>query len=178
MIKIKEIWKDIPEYEGLYQINNLGNVKSLYNYRKGNILKPRLKRGYYQIGLRKNNKRKWYAIHRLVAQTFIPNPNNLPQINHKDEDKLNNKVDNLEWCTASYNNSYGTRLQRVAQNNKLKKTVLKYDLEGNFIKKYVSLSEAKRENNIKSVSSIKSCCNKKTKKCKGYIYRFESEVMP
>ena len=174
----KEIWKDIEEYDGIYQISNQGNVKSLQNYRKGSILKPRLKKGYYQIGLRKNSKRKWYAVHRLVAQAFIPNPDNLPQVNHKDEDKLNNNVGNLEWCSASYNNCYGTRLQRVSENNKLRKPVIKYDMENNFIEKYSSVCEATRKNNVSSAPSISECCRGKIKQVKGFIYRFESEVVP
>lgn len=174
---MKEIWKDIKGYEGLYQISNLGNVKSMYNYRGiGNILKPRLKKGYYQIGLRKNNVRKWYAVHRLVAKTFIPNPDNLPQVNHKDENKLNNKVDNLEWCTVHYNNCYGSRLKKVAINNKLRKPIIQYDLNGNFIREYISISEASRQNNI-STGNIQSCCKGKYAQAKGYIWRYKSEVM-
>ena len=145
-----EIWKDIPDYEGLYQASNYGRIKSLYNYKRDgtNILKPRLKRGYYQLGLRKNKQRKWIALHRLIAITFIPNPDNLPCINHKDENKLNNSIDNLEWCTVRYNNCYGTRLKKVANTNKTKRAVLKFDLENNFIEEYISLSEAGRKNNI------------------------------
>ena len=110
----KELWKDIPEYEGLYQVSNYGRIKSLHNYRgKGNIIKPKIKNNYYQIGLRKNNIRKWFSIHRLVAENFILNSQNLPQVNHKDENKLNNYVDNLEWCTVLYNNTYGTRIDKV-----------------------------------------------------------------
>lgn len=174
---MQEIWKDILNYEGYYQISNYGNIKSFHNYRKGSILKPRLKKGYYQIGLRKEGKRKWYAIHRLVAQAFIPNPNNLPQVNHKDENKLNNNVNNLEWCSVCYNNCYGSRLKRVSYSNKLRKPVIKFDLNGNYIEKYLSITEAFRNSNVKSVSSISACCNGKTKKTKGYIYKFESEVV-
>ena len=151
-----EIWKDIKGYEGLYLISNLGNIKSLHNYRRGNIIKPKLKKGYYQVGLRKNNIRKWYAVHRLVALTFIPNPNNLPCVNHKDENKLNNNINNLEWCTVYYNNCYGSRLKRVAVNNKLRKPIIQYDLNGNFIKEYMSIAEASRQCNI-SVSNIYFC---------------------
>lgn len=102
-----EIWKDIKGYEGLYQISNLGNVKSL---RKNVILKcSKCSRegNYYKAGLYKNGKTKTILVHKLVANAFIPNPNNLPCINHKDENKLNNKADNLEWCTYKQNNDYG-----------------------------------------------------------------------
>ena len=168
-------FKDIPNYEGLYQIDINGNVKSLYNYRKNNILKPKIKKGYLQIGLRKNGKRTWYSIHRLVAITFIPNPNNYKCVNHKDENKLNNNVDNLEWCSVKYNNCYGTRIERVK--NKTSKAVLQYDLNGNFIREYKSVREAIELNNIKSISNISLCCNGKYKQVKGYVWKFKKVVV-
>ena len=101
---MKEIWKDIKGYEGLYQVSNFGRVKS-----STKILANRLsKRGYYIVTLYKNAKGVTKTVHRLVAQAFIPNPDNLPQVNHKDENKLNNRVDNLEWCTAKYNINYSS----------------------------------------------------------------------
>lgn len=166
---MREIWKDIPGYEGLYQASNLGNIRSLYNYRKYNILTQNIKRGYYQIGLRKNGIRKWHQVQRLIASSFIPNPNNLPQVNHKNENKLDNRVENLEWCSVSYNNSYGTRIQRVK--NKVAKPILQFDLDGNFIKQYSSLMDASRELKI-SPSNISQCANGKYKTCKGYIWEF------
>lgn len=114
---MKEIWKDIPEYEGLYQISNYGRVKSL-NYRrmnKENILKPRVdKKGYIHYALKKNKMTKEYKAHRLVALMFIPNPCNKKQVNHKDFNKQNNFVDNLEWCTNGENqkHSYKYNLNR------------------------------------------------------------------
>lgn len=174
-----EAWKDVVGYEGLYQVSNIGNIKSLHNYRGGNnILKKRIKNGYYCVGLRKNNVRKWYGIHRLVAKAFIHNPNNYPEVNHKDENKLNNNIDNLEWCTKAYNNCYGTRLERVYNTNKSKRAVIKYDLNGKYLEKYTSLAEAARKNNIKSVSSIFFCCQKKYKQANGFIFKYECEVMP
>ena len=169
-----EIWKDIPEYEGLYQVSNLGRIRSLYNYGgKYNLIKTQIKRGYYQVGLRKNGIRKWHQLHRLVAMAFIDNPDNLPQVNHKDENKLNNNVDNLEWCSVKYNNTYGTRLERVSKSNKLKKKVYKYDLKGNLIATYNSITEATKLNNLKSKASISLCCNGLTNTAGGYIYSFE-----
>lgn len=171
-----EIFKDIKDYEGLYQISNLGTIKSLYNYKRdgNNILKPQIKRGYYQIGLRKDNKRKWFSVHRLVAETFIDNPNNYKYVNHKDENKLNNNINNLEWCTMSYNNTYGTRLEKVKQ--KVSKKVLQYDLEGNFIKEYSSLKEANKLNNMKSIGNISKCCKGEYKTAGGYIWRYKVVV--
>jgi len=106
--KIKEVWENIDGYDGIYQISNLGNVKSFKRYSNGKILTPKKdKDGYLEIGLRDNSsKRKSYRVHRLVAIVFIPNPLNLPDINHKDNITCHNNVDNLEWCTKDYNNKY------------------------------------------------------------------------
>lgn len=113
-----EEWKPIKDYEGLYEISSNGRVKSL-NYNKTGreqILKPIKNRfGYLQIILNQNGKKKHFSVHRLVAQAFISNIENKPCINHKDEDKTNNKVENLEWCTVSYNNNYGTRNKQVSK---------------------------------------------------------------
>ena len=112
---MKEIFKDIEEYEGLYQISNLGRVKSL-KYGKERILKPaKDKKGYLYVCLYKQGKMKIYRVHRLVAQAFIPNPNNLPQVNHKDEDKTNNASSNLEFCDAKYNNNYGNHNKKMGE---------------------------------------------------------------
>lgn len=109
---MKEIWKDIKGYEGLYIISNTGKVKGL-KYNK--LLKPVLQKGYLYIHLCKNSKDRAYLLHRLVAQHFIDNPDNLPEVNHKDENKVNNDVSNLEWCTAKYNSNYGTRNKRKSK---------------------------------------------------------------
>ena len=117
-----EEWRDIIGYEGKYQVSNLGRVKSLKNTRgnyREKILKPgKDAKGYKQVSLYKNGKGKMYKIHRLVAIAFIPNPNNYPMINHKDEDKTNNCVDNLEWCTNKYNMNYGTLPERFSEARK------------------------------------------------------------
>ena len=107
-----EEWKDVKGYEGLYMISNLGRIKSLQGckYRKQERILKQYKKtgGYYQVSLSKNHKSKWFTVHRLVAINFIDNPNNYPQINHIDENKSNNSASNLEWCTAKYNNNYGS----------------------------------------------------------------------
>lgn len=166
-----EIWKDIKNYEGIYQISNLGEIKN-----KEKVLKQYVKKGYYTIGLRKNGKRKFYQVHRLVAQTFLDNNENFPQVNHKDENKLNNNVNNLEWCSASYNNCYGTRIERVAQNNKNRQPVLLYDKSGNFIAEYFSVMEASRKTNIKPSCIVKSC-KKRNYNPRKYIWRYKKEVI-
>ena len=114
---IEEIWRPVVGYEGLYEVSNIGRVRSLdrfyYRLHKGKVLSPTKDRyGYLTVTLNCNGKSKTIKIHRLVAQAFLPNPDNLPQVNHKDEDKTNNNVDNLEWCTAKYNVNFGTRQER------------------------------------------------------------------
>lgn len=119
---MKEIWRDIKDYEGMYQVSNLGRVRSLNRIdsigRKisGRIFKPSyVGRGYLQIYFRIGGKRKAFRVHQLVAQAFIPNPDNKTQVNHLDEDKTNNNIENLEWTTAKENNNYGTHNQKVAK---------------------------------------------------------------
>lgn len=116
-----EVWKEIEGYEGLYQVSTEGQVRSLnYNHTgKTKILQQDTsKRGYKRVRLCKNGKSKPYSVHRLVALAFIPNPNNLPQVNHKDENKTNNVAWNLEWCTPAYNMNYGTRNKRSSEAKK------------------------------------------------------------
>ena len=103
---MKEIWKDIKNYEGLYQISNFGRIKSFYKHKNGKILKTEIRNTYEVIQLIKNKKRKSFQIHRLVAEAFLKNKNNLPIINHKDFNRLNNNVENLEWCTQKHNVNY------------------------------------------------------------------------
>lgn len=117
-LKNMEIWRDIKDYEGLYQVSNLGRVKSL-KYGKEKILKGyKYRGGYLRVDLYKERKVKHFPIHRLVASAFINNPNNLPQVNHKDEDKTNNCAENLEYCDSSYNTNFGTRNERIAEKTK------------------------------------------------------------
>lgn len=106
-----EIWKPVIGYEGFYEVSNLGNVKNSKTQRILRLLNNGC--GYYRVGLYKEGKFKLFLVHRLVAFAFIPNPDNLPFINHKDECTQNNHVSNLEWCTASYNVNYGTRNEKV-----------------------------------------------------------------
>ena len=112
---IKEEWKPVDGFED-YEVSNLGNVKSLNYHRTGveKVLKPGTYRGYLRVCLCRNGKHKWLYVHRLVASAFLPNPEGLPEVNHKDEDKTNNIVNNIEWCSRSYNTNYGSRNERVA----------------------------------------------------------------
>lgn len=116
-----EEWRDIEGYEGYYQISNMGNVRSLNYGRTGKtqVLQPHKNiYGYFQVTLFKNGKKNYYKVHRLVAQAFLENPNNLPQVNHINENKADNRICNLEFCTAKYNVNYGTRNLRAGEAHK------------------------------------------------------------
>lgn len=171
-----EIWKDIEGYEG-YQVSNMGRVKSLnYNHTGKEKIKKQLKlpNGYLQVNLWKNRKRKQFLVHRLVACAFIPNPLNLPQVNHRNERKTENFVENLEWCDRKYNCNYGTRNQRVVEKNS--KPVIQYDQDGNFIREWPSTQEIERSLGY-SHTGISFCCCGKYKQAYGYIWRYkEKEV--
>lgn len=184
---MNEIWKDIKDYEGLYQVSNLGRVKSLekehkINNNKTYLLKEKIlknmidKNGYNYVHLSKNNIQKRKAIHRLVMEAFIPNINNLPCINHKDENKTNNCIDNLEWCSYSYNNNYGTKKEKqslkIKNNIKRSKKVIQYSLQKSIINEYPSLREAERQTNIK-YTDILRCYKGKRKTAGGYIWKYK-----
>ena len=168
---MKEIFKDIERYEGLYQVSNLGNVKSLISNK---ILKPaKNKNKYLQVGLCKQGKMKTYLVHRLVAKSFISNPNNLPEVNHKDEDKTNNASSNLEFCDAKYNNNYGTRNERISKakiNGKKSKKVLQFTLDRKFIREWPSTAECGRNGFCQS--GVAACCRGKLPHYKGFIWKY------
>ena len=168
-----EIWKDKKDYEGHYQVSNLGRVKSI-KFGKEIILKQKIRGGYYSVGLSKNGIVKTYYVHRLVAEAFIDNPNNYKEVNHKDECKSNNIVSNLEWCDAKYNRNYGTRNERVAEKLKNKKDwskpVIQYTLDGKFVKEWPSTKEAAR--NGFNQGNIISCCKGRYKTAHGFIWSY------
>ena len=203
-----ELWRDIKfvnngkeyDYTRLYQISSKGRVKQLAytdakgRKRKEKIMKTTIDRGGYEfIGLTKNYKRNYFSIHRLVALCFIPNPNNLPQVNHIDENKLNNTIGNLEWCTSEYNNNHGTRNERMVATNKANGTYDKmaatkkakgtyekiadkcskpiYCITNNTV--YKSAHEAARQLNLNQ-SSVSKCCKCKRKSTKGYQFRYHN----
>lgn len=172
-----EIWKDVEGYEGLYQVSNMGRVKSLGNELSNNSKEKILKSykngksGYLLISLCKEGKIKKYLLHRLVAQAFLPNPNNLPEVNHKDENHQNNCVENLEYCNAKYNANYGSRNKKISKalkNRKdLSKPILQFTKDGEFIRRWDNAREVERELGIKN-SNIPKCCKGKYKTVGGY----------
>lgn len=169
---MQEIWKDVVGYEGLYKISNLGNIQSLYhncNNKSHKSLKYITTHGYYRINLTKNKKQKKFFVHRLVAQAFIFNPNNYPQVNHIDGNKLNNSVSNLEYCTQSHNIKEAYRL-KLMKPRKLK--VNQYDLSGNFIKMWNSIKDVEIFYNNRHISD---CCKGKRKTAGGYIWRYANK---
>lgn len=177
-----EIWKQIEDFD--YQISNKGTVKSVsrivknrFNsfYTKEKILKPlKLNKGYLGVRLYKNSKGVTKKIHRLVAEAFIPNPNNLPQVNHINEDKTDNRVENLEWCTSEYNNNHGTRNKKVSKNHaKLnKKITLQYTLDKQLVAEYESAAEASRQTGF-DVDKIRLVCEEKKKLYKNFIWKYK-----
>lgn len=161
------IWKDIPNYEGLYKISNLGQI---YSVKRKRILKPlNSHHGYKRIRLYTDSQH-WttFAIHRLVAQLFVPNPSNFSEVNHKDENHSNNCSDNLEWCDRKYNVNYG---------NRTKKTyipVIMMDKNNNIIKIFDSQIEAMKETGIKQ-GNISNYCRGFSKTAGGYKWRYKND---
>ena len=192
----KEIWKDVVGYEDLYRVSNYGQV---WSNRRQRLLKQEKNRlGYMIVFLSSNNKRKAFCVHRLVAIAFIPNPNSYREINHKDENKGNNYVDNLEWCTRTYNVNYGTGRQRagihisesmrgrtipmevrqkiadkVRGNTNRRKKLHMYDYDGNYIKSFATTYDAMYETGINRCN-ISACCNGRLRHAGKYMCRYET----
>ena len=178
---MEESWKDIEGYEGLYQVSNKGRVKSLnyHNTKKEKILKPVNANGYKRVELCKNKTIKRLYVHRLVAQSFIENPNNYSCVNHKDECRTNNIVSNLEWCTHKYNNNFGTHMKRVSKsltnNPNISKQVFQYSKDLELISVWESTSECGR--NGYTFSAVAACCRNSyirdgNNVYKGYIWSY------
>lgn len=178
------IWKPAAGYEDSYEVSTAGDVRSIpkrvwsgkgYRMRKGKILKPYITYGYLRVHLSKDGVKKNIMVHRLVAETFIPNPNNLPCINHKDECRNNPHVDNLEWCTYEYNSNYGTHKERMRKKYlnypKYSKPVAQLDMDGNEIARYPSIAEATRQTGI---NNIARCCEglSRFKHCGGFKWKW------
>jgi len=175
----KEVWKDVKGWEGFYQVSNLGRFKGVERLdSRGYKQKERIMKGYdnghgyIHVYGSKNGIAKTLKLHRIIAEAFIPNPNNLPCVNHKDENRANNHVDNLEWCTYSYNNTYGDRLKKIKKSEGWKKSwkpiyVIKQDGTKEWFESLTSASE-KYNLDISNVSGVLRGINKTHKG-----YRFE-----
>lgn len=170
-----EIWKDIKGYERLYQVSNLGKIKSLKR-NKEKLLKHGINnKGYQVVNLYKNNKGITKKVHRLVAEAFIPNPNNYPIVNHIDENKQNNNIFNLEWCTNEYNLNYGNAKEhRIIASKSKMIPIIQLDMNNNIIAKYDSIREASRKTNINRWD-ISNCLKRKQKSTKKFIWRYANE---
>lgn len=178
-----EIWKNVIGFEGLYEVSNLGNIKSLGKGKSTNSL-TKLERiiilrvknnGYLQAKLSKDGIRSHLLAHRLVAKAFIPNPNNLPEVNHIDSDKQNNKLENLEWISSSGNQKYAFihGQQKVVRgaNHKQSIPVVQLSLNGDIIKEWASIKEIKREIGFNTFGIIK-CCKKENKYKTAYGFKW------
>lgn len=180
-MKDNEVWKDIAGFEGLYQVSNFGRVKS--NQKNGSkfaiktvdrILKSQTVKGNYDVVSLKKNKCKYvhFTVHRLVAKAFIPNPHNLPFVNHKDENSKNNFASNLEWCTHKYNINYGSRTRKVVK--KLSIPIIQIDAtNGDIIKEFSSLHEASKITGVQ-ISHICNVCKGKRNIAGGFIWRYKN----
>lgn len=171
---MKEIWKPVPNYETLYEVSNLGRVRSLFRYKK--VLKPSpITNGYLTVELWKNKQRKRIGVHRLVAMCFCKNPNNKPFVNHIDETKTNNCADNLEWVTHVENCNYGTAVaRRLAHVDycKIRRAipVNQYDKSGRLIARWNSISECARAVGVHE-SCVRRMIQGKARTCAGYVFK-------
>lgn len=183
-----EIWKDIEGYEGMYQVSNIGRVRALDRVKpnsggqiaKGHIL-PQSDNGhgYRFVSLWKFNKGRRFYVHRLVASAFIPNPNNFPIINHKDENKSNNRYENLEWCTQKYNINYGNHMKRLKESyiaNGNNRPIDVYDKNGAFLKTFDCSNEVCKELGVHR-RGLYLVCQGVAKSYKGYRFAFHGEPL-
>lgn len=178
-----ERWVDIPGYEGLYRVSDIGNVVSVNFHGTGRpkvLRQENTKNGYKRITLSKHGAIKRFSVHRLVAICFIPNPHNYPCINHKDENPSNNRAENLEWCTVQYNTKYGLGMKKMIETRNLKRgkymerKIEQLSLTRELVAKHRSLHEAARATDI-CLSSICLALKGRYKTAGGYIWRYIDE---
>lgn len=178
-MELERKWKEIKGYEGKYIVSNYGEIVSLPRYKQNHNKKQYVqpkdilkyinnKNGYTYVFLCNNSKYKNIRLHKIVATAFIPNPKNLPQINHIDGNKQNNRVDNLEWCTASENIKHAYKMGLVKNNNKIK--VKQYNIKGELVNSFNSISEASNKTGV-SAGAISMCINNKRKTANKFIWK-------
>ena len=171
-----EIWKAINGFDG-YEVSNYGQVRVS---KTGLVLKHNLsQRGHHAVGLFKDGKHYSRFVHKLVAEAFIPNPKHLPQINHKDEDKGNNRVENLEWCTARYNLTYNGLRERAGQTNRdRQKGVEMLNKDGEVLRQFNSVTDAAKYISLRKykvvATGIVLACQGKLQTSHGYKWRYEN----
>lgn len=182
---MEEVWKYIDGFEGLYQVSNFGRIKSIprrvrcqhySRMTKERIMKQHSDHlGYCRVSLHKGLKQYSPKVHRLVGIAFIPNPNNYREINHKDENPSNNRVDNLEWCDHLYNSRYGNRGKKLSiantNNPMLCKRVAQYTKDGKFVKEYNSIREVFKQTGIHN-GSITMACKGQIKTAGGFVWKY------
>lgn len=176
-----EIWRDVVGYEGLYIVSNKGNVDSI-RYPRRKRLHQNVQQGYHFVILCNNTDRKHKAVHRLVAEAFIPNHDSLKnEINHIDENPSNNNVENLEWCDRRYNMNYGTQKQRSLETGRARGVrtrgvrVVQLTKDGREVARYLSLKDAQRATGVDS-TTISKCCSGyfQRKSAGGYIWMYDN----
>lgn len=171
-----EEWRAVVGYEGLYEVSNRGRVRSLFRYKQVVKGVP-TNRGYLRVTLCKDNIHKLCSIHRLVAIAFIPNPNNYPCVNHKDEIRTNNQANNLEWCSYKYNSNYGHIVEKKKQNRDYASTsrIVEQIDDGKVINTFPSISEAARSlsSNKYAKTNICRACHTAKAKAYGYEWRYK-----
>lgn len=189
-----EVWKDIPNYEGLYQVSNLGRIKSITHFVenkttyggiytvRGKIINPKVDKGYYRCSLTKNKEKKMVAVHRMVAMAFIPNPENKPFINHINGNTKDNRIENLEWCTQKENVAHAVRTNLIKHYK-----IDMYDINDNYIRSFNNRYEIEKFFGRKICQeSITRCCNGSIRKDKyrsryrtayGYKWKYADEEL-
>ena len=167
MREINEVWRPIEGFEGLYEVSNLGRVKSVERIDSNNhpvkerILKPdKHNNGYLYVALWKDGRKKNYAVHRLVSKAFIPNPNNLPEVNHINEIKTDNRVSNLEWMTTKQNTRYSNAV-----------AVNQFTLDGKFIRRWDCIRDIEYSLGFQH-GHISKCCKGKLKSAYGFLWKY------